>query len=276
MTESTNRGDAMPESEDAPPALVELRGHVMIVTLNRPKALNAVNAAMTRAVADALERADNDREIRALIITGSGQRAFCAGADLKAVARGAQLTPPGYERFGFAGYVAHFIRKPTIAAVNGFALGGGTEIALASDLVIAAESAAFGLPEVTRGIFAAAGGAFRLPQQLPWKIGLELLFTGDPIDAATAQRHGLVNRVVPDEQVLPTAIALAQRIAQNAPLSVQASKQLAYGALDDRLPGEDDRWAQNNAVTEWLMSSEDAKEGPLAFAEKRQPVWQGR
>jgi crotonobetainyl-CoA hydratase len=160
--------------------------------------------------------------------------------------------------------------------VNGFALGGGTEIALASDLVIAAESAAFGLPEVTRGIFAAAGGAFRLPQQLPWKIGLELLFTGDPIDAATAQRHGLVNRVVPDEQVLPTAIALAQRIAQNAPLSVQASKQLAYGALDDRLPGEDDRWAQNNAVTEWLMSSEDAREGPLAFAEKRQPVWQGR
>jgi crotonobetainyl-CoA hydratase len=247
MTESTNRGDAMPESEDAPPALVELRGHVMIVTLNRPKALNAVNAAMTRAVADALERADNDREIRALIITGSGQRAFCAGADLKAVARGEQLTPPGYERFGFA-----------------------------SDLVIAGESAAFGLPEVTRGIFAAAGGAFRLPQQLPWKIGLELLFTGDPIDAATAQRHGLVNRVVPDEQVLPTAIALAQRIAQNAPLSVQASKQLAYGALDDRLPGEDDRWAQNNAVTEWLMSSEDAKEGPLAFAEKRQPVWQGR
>jgi crotonobetainyl-CoA hydratase len=276
MTESTSRGDAMPESEDAPPALVELRGHVMIVTLNRPRALNAVNAAMTRTVADALERADNDREIRALIITGSGQRAFCAGADLKAVARGEQLTPPGYERFGFAGYVAHFIRKPTIAAVNGFALGGGTEIALASDLVIAAESAAFGLPEVTRGIFAAAGGAFRLPQQLPWKIGLELLFTGDPIDAATAQRHGLVNRVVPDEQVLPTAIALAQRIAQNAPLSVQASKQLAYGALDDRLPGEDDRWAQNNAVTEWLMSSEDAKEGPLAFAEKRQPVWQGR
>ena len=276
MTESTSRGDAMPESEDAPPALVELRGHVMIVTLNRPRALNAVNAAMTRAVADALERADHDREIRALIITGSGQRAFCAGADLKAVARGEQLTPPGYERFGFAGYVAHFIRKPTIAAVNGFALGGGTEIALASDLVIAAESAAFGLPEVTRGIFAAAGGAFRLPQQLPWKIGLELLFTGDPIDAATAQRHGLVNRVVPDEQVLPTAIALAQRIAQNAPLSVQASKQLAYGALDDRLPGEDDRWAQNNAVTEWLMSSEDAKEGPLAFAEKRQPVWQGR
>jgi crotonobetainyl-CoA hydratase len=276
MTESTSRGDAMPESEDAPPALVELRGHVMIVTLNRPRALNAVNAAMTRAVADALERADNDREIRALIITGSGQRAFCAGADLKAVARGEQLTPPGYERFGFAGYVAHFIRKPTIAAVNGFALGGGTEIALASDLVIAAESAAFGLPEVTRGIFAAAGGAFRLPQQLPWKIGLELLFTGDPIDAATAQRHGLVNRVVPDEQVLPAAIALAQRIAQNAPLSVQASKQLAYGALDDRLPGEDDRWAQNNAVTEWLMSSEDAREGPLAFAEKRQPVWQGR
>jgi crotonobetainyl-CoA hydratase len=276
MTTSTNRSNAIPESLDEPPALVELQGHVMIVTLNRPKALNAVNAAMTAAVADALEQADNNPEIRALVITGSGQRAFCAGADLKAVARGEQLTPAGYERFGFAGYVTHFIRKPTIAAVNGFALGGGTEIALASDLVVAGESAAFGLPEVTRGIFAGAGGTFRLPQQLPWKIGLELLFTGDPIDAAAAQRHGLVNHVVPDEQVLDTALVLAQRIAHNAPLSVQASKRLAYGSVDGRLPGEDDRWAQNNAVTEWLMSSEDAKEGPLAFAEKRAPVWHGR
>jgi Enoyl-CoA hydratase/carnithine racemase len=184
------------------------------------------------------EQADNNPEIRALVITGSGQRAFCAGADLKAVARGEQLTPAGYERFGFAGYVAHFIRKPTIAAVNGFALGGGTEIALASDLVVAGESAAFGLPEVTRGIFAGAGGTFRLPQQLPWKIGLELLFTGDPIDAATAQRHGLVNHVVPDEQVLDTALALAQRIAHNAPLSVQASKRLAYGTVDGRPPAK--------------------------------------
>jgi len=276
MTASAHRSDVVPEAAGEPAALAEIRGHVMIVTLNRPNALNAVNAAMTRLVADALEQADSDREIRALVITGSGQRAFCAGADLKAVARGEQLIPPGYERFGFAGYVAHFIRKPTIAAVNGFALGGGTEIALASDLVVAGESASFGLPEVSRGLFAGAGGAFRLPQQLPWKIGLELLFTGDPVDAATAQRHGLVNRVVPDEQVLDAALALAQRIARNAPLSVQASKQLAYGMADGRPSGDDDRWAQNSAVTERLMSSQDAREGPLAFAEKRPPVWQGR
>ncbi|HEU0102401.1 MAG TPA: crotonase/enoyl-CoA hydratase family protein [Mycobacteriales bacterium] len=261
---------------EEPAALVEMRGHVLLLTLNRPRAMNAVNAAMTTLVADALERAEADREVRVVVVQGAGPKAFCAGADLKAVARGEQLTPPGYERFGFAGYVAHFISKPTIAAVTGFALGGGTEIALASDLVVAGEGAAFGLPEVKRGLFAGAGGAFRLPQQLPWKVGMELLLTGEPIDAATALRYGLVNRVVPDEDALDTALALAEQIAANAPLSVQTSKRLAYGAVDGTVPDDDSRWELNRQLIPALMGSADAQEGPRAFAEKRAPVWQGQ
>lgn len=264
-----------PEAE-APAALVDVSGHVMLLTLNRPRAMNAVNAAMTTIVADALEQADADPGIRVVVVTGGGGRAFCAGADLKAVARGESLTPPGYERFGFAGYVSHFVSTPTIAAVNGFALGGGTEISLASDLVVAAESASFGLPEVKRGLLAGAGGAFRLPQQLPWKVGLELLLTGDPIDAATAARWGLVNQVVADAQLLDAAMALAERVAVNAPLSVQASKRLAYGAADSDVPHEAGSWRLNTEVTRTVMSSQDAREGPVAFAEKRAPVWQGR
>lgn len=256
--------------------LVEQRGHVLLVTLNRPEAMNAVNADVTRGVADALRRAESDREVRALVITGAGERAFCAGADLKAVSRGESLTPHGYEAYGFAGYVSYFLSKPTIAAVRGFALGGGTEIALASDLVVAGEGARFGLPEVKRGIFAGAGGAFRLPRQVPWKVGLEMLLTGEPIDAAAAQRHGLVNHVVPDAEVLDRALALADTIAQNAPLSVQVSKRLAYGAAGSSLPDDAPRWEQNRELTAGLMASEDAKEGPRAFAEKRAPVWQGK
>ncbi len=261
---------------EEPVVLVEVREHTMIITLNRPRAMNSINAAVTIGVADALEQAERDTSIRAVVITGAGDRAFCAGADLKALSRGEPFYPPGYEHFGFAGYVRHFISKPTIAAVNGFALGGGTEIALASDLVVAAESASFGLPEVTRGIYAGAGGAFRLPQQLPWKLGLEMIFTGEPIDAATALAHGLVNRVVADADVLTAALDLAERIGRNAPLSVQASKRLAYGAVDGTLPDEDARWAANDREGAQLMQSADAKEGPLAFAEKRPPVWQGK
>lgn len=248
----------------------------MLITLNRPEAMNSVNAAVTIAVADALEQAEHDPGTRAVVITGAGDRSFCAGADLKALARGESFSAPGYERYGFAGYVSHFISKPTIAAVNGFALGGGTEIALASDLVVVAQSASFGLPEVKRGIFAAAGGAFRLPRQLPWKLGLEMLFTGESISAQTALQHGLINRVVPDTEVLDAALALADMISANAPLSVQTSKRVAYGVVDGVVPEDTDRWVVNERETAALMASEDAKEGPRAFAEKRQPVWQGR
>jgi crotonobetainyl-CoA hydratase len=257
-------------STDAP-VLVSVRDHIMVITINRPEVMNAINAAATKAIADALETADTDPAVRAVVITGAGDRAFSAGADLKALARGETFFPDGYERFGFAGYVNHFISKPTIAAVNGFALGGGTEITLASDLAVAAETATFGLPEVRRGIIAGAGGAFRLPQQVPWKVGLEMLFTGDPIDAQSALRYGLVNQVVAAPTVLDAAIALAARIATNAPLSVQSSKRIAYHAVDGRLDA--DWWTVNAREIERVMASEDAREGPRAFAEKRQPVW---
>ena len=260
----------------APTVLVEHRGHVMVVTLNRPEARNAVNAALALGVGNALEEADRDPEIRVVVITGAGDKAFCAGADLKAVARGENIMPPEAEAWGFAGYVRHHIGKPTIAAVRGFALGGGTEIALASDLVVAAEDASFGLPEVKRGIIAGAGGAFRLAAQLPPKVAMELLLTGDPLDAATARDLGLVNRVVPAEKVLDEALALAERIAANAPLAVQASKRIARGITAGRVDAEQAAWDLSHQEARTLMTSQDAQEGPRAFAEKRTPVWQAR
>src|SRR6202034_1150593 len=153
--------------------------------------------------------ADRDQEIRAVILTGAGEKAFCAGADLKALARGEPLIDPELAGWGFAGYVRHAISKPTIAAVNGLALGGGTEIVLATDLVVAAERARFGLPEVTRGLVAAAGGVIRLPAQLPRKIAMHMILTGEPVDAAVAARWGLVSAVVPDSTVLEEALGLA-------------------------------------------------------------------
>jgi crotonobetainyl-CoA hydratase len=155
------------ETVTEPGALVERRSNVMIITINRPEARNAVNAAVSTAVGDAMAEAQQDPDIRVVVITGSGDKSFCAGADLKAIARKENLYHPDHGEWGFAGYVRHFIDKPTIAAVNGTALGGGTELALASDLVVARESASFGLPEVKRGLIAAAGGVFRLAEQLP-------------------------------------------------------------------------------------------------------------
>ncbi|MEV0383170.1 crotonase/enoyl-CoA hydratase family protein [Nonomuraea sp. NPDC050643] len=259
-----------------PAALVERRDHIMLITLNRPEARNAVNAALTRAVGQALDEADADASVRAVVLTGAGDKAFCAGADLKEVARG-EFTTEGVEpHWGFAGCVTHPIAKPVIAAVNGFALGGGTEIALWADLVVAAESAAFGLPEVKRGIIAGAGGAFRLAAHLPTKVAMELLLTGEPVSAADALRIGLVNRVVPRAELLTTAFALAEVISANAPLSVQASKRIARGIAGGSIPSEQAAWERTAAETAAIMRSADAKEGPRAFAEKRAPVWEGR
>jgi crotonobetainyl-CoA hydratase len=259
-----------------PAALVERRGSVIVITLNRPEARNAVNAAMSIAVGDALARAQDDPEVRAVVLTGAGDKSFCAGADLKAIARRENLYHPDHGEWGFAGYVHHFIDKPTIAAVNGAALGGGTELALASDLVVARESATFGLPEVKRGLIAAAGGVFRIVEQLPRKVAMELLFTGEPISAAEAAKWGLINQVVPDGAELDAALALAERVTVNAPLSVQASKRVAYGAENGVIPAEEPKWDQLTRETIALAKSEDAKEGPIAFAEKRQPIWKAR
>jgi crotonobetainyl-CoA hydratase len=259
-----------------PAALVTRRGKVMIVTINRPEARNAVNAAVSVAVGDAMAQAQRDPDVRVVVITGSGDKSFCAGADLKALAKGENLMHPEHPKWGFAGYVRHFIDKPTIAAVNGTALGGGTELALASDLVVACESAKFGLPEVKRGLIAAAGGVFRLVDQLPRKVALELMFTGEPMSSADALEWGLINQVVPDGTELDAALALAERITVNAPLAVQASKRVAVGVDDGVITDDEAGWSRTMREVVELMKSEDAREGPLAFAEKRPPVWKAK
>jgi crotonobetainyl-CoA hydratase len=264
------------EAQSKPGAFTERRGNVMVITINRPEARNAVNGAVSTAVGDALAQAQHDAEVRAVVITGAGDKSFCAGADLKAIARGENLFHPDHGEWGFAGYVHHFVDKPTIAAVNGTALGGGTELALASDLVVAEERAEFGLPEVKVGLIAAAGGVFRIVDQLPRKVALQMLLTGEPISAAEAAKWGLINQVVPDGTALDAALALAERVTVNAPLSVQASKRIGYGVDGGVIPGEEPGWARTEREVGLLLRSEDAKEGPLAFAEKRPPVWKAR
>lgn len=270
----------MTEAGDGQPgALVERRGNVMIITINRPEARNAVNSSVSIAVGDALDEAQRDPDVRAVVITGAGDKSFCAGADLKAISRRENIYHPDRPEWGFAGYVRHFIDKPTIAAVNGTALGGGTELALASDLVVADERAQFGLPEVKRGLIAAAGGVFRIVEQLPRKVAMELLLTGEPLTAADAYEWGLINQVVKqgsDGSVLDAALALAARVTGNAPLSVQASKRIAYGVHDGLIAGDEPGWDHTMDEMRSLIRSEDAREGPLAFAEKRAPVWKAR
>ncbi|GAB2631137.1 crotonase/enoyl-CoA hydratase family protein [Prescottella soli] len=257
-----------------PAALYERRGAVAIITLNRPRALNAVNAALSTAVGNLLEQADADDAVRVIVLTGAG-RAFCAGADLKALGSGASLDAEGHPEWGFAGFVQHWVGKPTIAAVNGFALGGGTELVLAADLAVVDEQAQLGLPEVKRGLFAAAGGVIRLQQQIPRKVALELALTGEPITAVDGLKLGLVNRVAPAGTALEVALELAESIAANAPLSVRESKAMIHrtAALSD---WEQDVWEQNAKAMAVVFTSEDAQEGPKAFAEKRPPVWAGR
>ncbi|WP_337110449.1 crotonase/enoyl-CoA hydratase family protein [Prescottella equi] len=255
-------------------ALYERRGCTAIITLNRPQALNAVNADLSTAVGMLLERAESDGDVRVIVLTGAG-RAFCAGADLKALGSGASTDAEGHPEWGFAGYVQHWVSKPTIAAVNGFALGGGTELVLASDLAVADEHAQLGLPEVRRGLFAAAGGVIRMQQQVPTKVALELTLTGAPITAARAQELGLVNRVAPAGTALQVALDLASAIAVNAPLAVTTSKSMIHRTAHAPDWGPE-AWGANAAAMQVVFSSADAKEGAAAFAEKRQPVWQGR
>jgi crotonobetainyl-CoA hydratase len=259
-----------------PGALVERRGNVMVITINRPEARNAVNGAVSIAVGNALEDAQHDPDVRAVVITGAGDKSFCAGADLKAISRRENLYHPEHGEWGFAGYVHHFIDKPTIAAVNGTAFGGGTELALASDLVVADERALFGLPEVKRGLIAAAGGVFRIMDQLPRKVAMELLLTGEPLTASDAFEWGLINQVAMEGSVLDAALALAARVTVNAPLSVQASKRIALGVDDGVITDDEPGWERTLREMRVLIRSEDAKEGPLAFAEKREPVWKAR
>src|SRR5438034_30631 len=204
---------------------MECRGTVALITLNRPAAMNAVNAGLSRALGAVMAELAADPDLRVGVVTGAG-RAFCAGADLKELAAGRTVHDTDHPERGFAGFVRHLVDKPVIAAVNGLALGGGTEILLACDLAVMSTEARLGLPEVKRGLVAAAGGVLQLHRQIPPKIAAEAVFTGEPLDAQTALRWGLVNRAVPAEEVLDTALVLAERIAANAPLAVRASKRM--------------------------------------------------
>lgn len=245
--------------------------HVALITLNRADKRNAVNGDVCRGVAAAVETVENDPQLRVAILAARGP-VFCAGADLAAISAGGKsaLTT---ETGGFAGFVKASRRKPWIAAVAGTAVGGGCELALACDLIVAGEGAQFGLPEVKRGLLAAAGGAFRIARALPRAIAIEVAITGRPLTAQQAHHFGLINRLVGGEQVVPEAIALAEEIAGNAPLSVQETLQLTR--LSHEL-SEKELWELTDTLSRRVTESDDAKEGPRAFLEKRQPRWQGR
>lgn len=258
-----------------PAATLEKRGGIAIITLNRPKALNAVNADLSGAVGTALEQLDADDGLRVGIITGAG-RAFCAGADLKGINAGDVLSAPGHPGLGFAGLVGQRVKKPLIAAVNGFALGGGTEIVLKCDLAVLSEDATLGIPEVKRGLFAGAGGLIMMPRQMPVKIAMEAALTGEPIDPVTALRWGFVNRVVPAANVMDEALRLAAAISGHAPLAIQASKQLVERASGHGSEWDDAVWRLNDQLSAEILASADAQEGTLAFAERRAPRWFGK
>lgn len=253
--------------------LQRLGDHVALVTINRPEARNAVNGDVARGLDQAIATTDADPDTWVVVLTGSGADAFSAGADLKSVSagRGHELRT---ERGGFAGFVHARRAKPWIAAVNGPALAGGCEIALACDLVVAVPTARFGLPEVKRGLIASAGGLYRLPRALPPAVAREMILTGDPIDASRAHALGLVNVLAPDlPGLLPAALALAQRITANAPVAVRESLGVARQAFD--LSDAELRAASEEAQAR-NMATEDFQEGPRAFIEKRAPRWQGR
>jgi enoyl-CoA hydratase/carnithine racemase len=252
--------------------LERLPGHLALVTLNRPRARNAINPAVATALDSIVAATESDPDVWVTVLTGAGDAVFCAGADLKEIAAG-RAAELGTPRGGFGGFVFAERTKPWIAAVRGKALAGGCELALACDLIVAAEDAAFGLPEVMRGLIAAAGGLYRLPRALPRTVALELILTADTLDARRAYEHGLVNRVVPGDRVVAEAVALAGRIVRNSPIAVRESLRVARRAGE--LPEADLR-ALTREARERVMASEDFKEGPRAFIEKREPRWTGR
>jgi enoyl-CoA hydratase len=249
----------------------ESQDHVAVVTINRPEARNAVNAEVASGIEEAIDRMEADDDVWVGVLTGAGP-VFCAGADLKAVASG-QAGGLSTQRGGFGGIVARERSKPLIAAVDGPALAGGTEIVLSCDLVVASTESRFGVPEVKRSLVAAAGGLFRLPQKLPRNVALEMVLTGDPISAERAHHFGLVNVLCAQGEALSTALDLARRITVNAPLAVRESLGVVNAArgLDDA-----EALRLSNAAMGRLAATEDFGEGPRAFIEKREPRWTGR
>ncbi len=251
------------------PVQVDVEDGVLTITINRPEARNAVNGKVAESIAAALDRLDAEDELRIGIITGAGGT-FCAGMDLKAFVTGER--PWAGDR-GFAGIAQRAAEKPLIAAVEGYALAGGFEIALSCDLIVAARDARFGIPEVKRGLVAAAGGLFRLPQRIPYHLAMELALTGDPIGAERAAEIGIVNRLVETGAALEGANELAAQIVRNAPLALAASKAVVQRAREWT---EAEAWDKQGQIAGGVFGSADAQEGAKAFAEKREPNWQGR
>ncbi|MFW3168632.1 crotonase/enoyl-CoA hydratase family protein [Geodermatophilus sp. CPCC 206100] len=249
--------------------LVERREGVQVITINRPQARNALTRAVADAVAAAVDELDASDELAVGVLTGAGGT-FSAGMDLKAFLRG---ETPAIEGRGLCGITQTPPRKPLIGAVEGWALAGGFELLLACDLVVAAETARFGVPEVRRSLVAAGGGALLLPRRVPPNVAMEMLLTGDPLPAARAAEVGLVNRLTPEGGALDGALELAARIAGNGPLALAATKAIARGAADWTAA---EGWARQAELVGPVFASEDAREGATAFAEKRTPVWRGR
>ncbi|MBV1905320.1 MAG: crotonase/enoyl-CoA hydratase family protein [Pseudomonadales bacterium] len=252
---------------------VELRkeGRIAYITLNRPEARNAINGEMASTMEACLDEFENDDELWVGILSAEG-KVFCAGADLKEVSAGTGASI-STKRGGFAGIVKRERTKPLIAAIQGTAVAGGCEISLSCDLIIASTETVFGLPEVKRSLIAGAGGLFRLPQAIGMVTGMEMILTGDPVPAQRAYELGMVNKVVPVDEVLAEAKKLADRINANAPLAVQASRQIAANAMTD---SDEVLWKSGGKAFGKIVGTDDFKEGPLAFIEKRAPKWKGR
>jgi enoyl-CoA hydratase len=248
--------------------LYEKREHILVLTLNRPEAKNAFNAELSTALSDALDRFEEDVELRACVLTGAGG-SFSAGMDLKALLRGEKSFTK--KRGGF-GMMTTPPQKPIIAAIEGYAVAGGLELALCCDLIVATTASKLGLPEVKRGLVAVGGGLFRLPRRIPYHVVMELALTGETQPAERFLQLGLVNKVVPEGQALTAAIELAQRIAHNGPLATAATKQILAKAHEW---SDEEAWREQRSIATRALTSKDAIEGSRAFAEKRPPVFRG-
>jgi len=247
--------------------LVEQRDRILIITINRPNARNAVNAAVSMGLADAMDRLDGDEGLSVGILTGAGG-SFSAGMDLKAFARGENVVVEGRGM----GFTERPPAKPLIAAVEGYCLAGGCELALATDLIVASKESAFGIPEVKRGLVAAGGGLVRLPQRIPYAIAMELALTGENLSAERAHELGLVNELAEPGSALEAAIGLAERISANGPLAIAATKRVIIEAPTH---SPDEVWSWQRKLLTPVFTSNDAREGAVAFAEKRAPQWTG-
>jgi enoyl-CoA hydratase/carnithine racemase len=254
---------------DEPAVLTERRDNVLLVTLNRPDARNAVNAALAEGVAAALDELDADDDLSVGVLTGAG-KGFSSGMDLKAFVAGE--SPYAADR-GFAGITQRAAEKPLIAAIEGFAVAGGFEVALSCDLIVAARGARLGIPEVKRSLVAAGGALLRLPQRIPYHLAMELALTGDPIDAERGYELGIVNRLAEPGGAVDAALELAAEVARNGPLALKASKTIVQSSGDWT---EAEAWEKQGEIAGPVMVSEDAREGAIAFAEKRDPIWRGR